>query len=477
MKITNQDIIQATQAKLICDGADRFDGIGSDTRKNLTGLLFVALKGDSFDAHQFLDKAIHQGAAGLIVHQPPDVAVLELAKAKNVSVYQVNDTLIGLQQLARYMRRQLNPKVIGITGSNGKTTSKEFTAAVLSDAYSVHFSRGSFNNHWGVPFSLLDLSKEHQVAVMEMGMNHAGEITELVKIAEPDIVVCSVVGTAHIEHFGTIEKIAEAKAEIYEASNDRNLKIFNLDNPYTKKMHDRWVSKVDSDLILTFSQVDAAATVYLVLQEATMGSLKLKGRIGSLSGEVVVPVFGIHNITNILVAATVAKAAGMTDEKIWKALPKCKTIWGRNQLVNTKSGAEILFDAYNANPDSMKALLQNIQLIQTKGKKVAVFGQMKELGDHSKQAHFELGQLVGQMSFSDVWFYGPDSESFKAGTDSVKFKNNLIISNDYDESLALKIASVLNQNDIVIVKGSRGMKMERFVQVCSPLDFSLDKTV
>lgn len=477
MKITQTDVIQGAGAKMMCEGPMEYSGIGSDTRKNLQDLLFIALRGDSFDAHLFLDKAIEQKAGALLIHEVPSPELLKKAKEQKVGIFTVPDTLVALQKLASYMRQQLNPVVIGITGSNGKTTSKEFTAAVLSDFKPVHFSRGSFNNHWGVPFSLLDMSNEHQIAVMEMGMNHAGEITELVRIANPDIVVCSVVGTAHIEHFGTIEGIAKAKAEIYEASKPTNKKVFNLDNPHTFKMYQHWKQRVSPELVYTFSQAQESATVMLTLTEATMSSLKLQGRIGGLVGEVVVPVFGTHNITNILVAATVAKAAGMKDQDIWASLPKCKTIWGRNQVVKTSVGAEVLFDAYNANPDSMKALLDNIQLISTSGKKIAVFGQMKELGEHSEKAHFELGAQAGLMNFSHIWFYGPDCAAFEAGAKSVNFKNSLIISNDYNEELALKTASVLNPKDIVIVKGSRGMKMERFVLLCDPLDFSLDKTV
>ena len=271
-----QTIIQVTGAKLISSKADHFSGIGTDTRANLQGQLFIALKGEAFDAHNFLDKAVAQGATGLIVHEDNDQVK---ALSGKVTIFKVADTLKALQQLGNWARHQARAKVVAITGSNGKTTTKEFTAALISTVKDVHYNKGSFNNHWGVPFTLLQLEPQKQVAVVEMGMNHAGELTELVHIAEPDVVVCTMVGRAHMEFFGTIEKVAEAKEEIYNAASDKTLRIYNLDNEQTHNMYVRGKEKFPEAKMITFSAEDPHADVHLMISSMNMSELFLKGTI------------------------------------------------------------------------------------------------------------------------------------------------------------------------------------------------------
>jgi UDP-N-acetylmuramoyl-tripeptide--D-alanyl-D-alanine ligase len=227
--------------------------------------------------------------------------------------------------------------------------------------------------------------------------------------------------------------------------------------------------------ILTFSSAQSSADVFFQIQELTMSSISIRGSIAGVAGESVVPVFGEQNLTNLMVAASCALAAGLSPKEIWSALSRCKTNWGRNQLVHLQNGAELLFDAYNANPDSMKALLGNVKLLKTKGKKIGVFAQMLELGELSSSLHQELGEWVGRAGFDDVWFYGADSVAFERGIRSSNFSKNLIVSRSYEDSLASQVASVINPLDTVLVKGSRGMKLERFVMACKPVDFSLKK--
>jgi UDP-N-acetylmuramoyl-tripeptide--D-alanyl-D-alanine ligase len=472
-KISLSDVVAATQGRLLSTCAQSFQGVGSDTRVDLKGQLFFALKGEAFDAHRFLAKAVEQGAAGLIVHE--ETAELHALKDK-VTVILVSDTLRALQDLAHFERKKSSSLIVGITGSNGKTTSKEFAGAVISSVRKVHLPKGSFNNHWGVPFTLLAEPEGSQVSLIEMGMNHAGEIQLLCEIAEPDVVVVSMVGRAHIEHFGRIEKIAEAKEEIYRFAKPEAVRIYNLDNEWTAKMHQQAKSHYPkARRILTFSSAQSSADVFFQIQELTMSSISIRGSIAGVAGESVVPVFGEQNLTNLMVAASCALAAGLSPKEIWSALSRCKTNWGRNQLVHLQNGAELLFDAYNANPDSMKALLGNVKLLKTKGKKIGVFAQMLELGELSSSLHQELGEWVGRAGFDDVWFYGADSVAFERGIRSSNFSKNLIVSRSYEDSLASQVASVINPLDTVLVKGSRGMKLERFVMACKPVDFSLKK--
>ncbi len=459
-------LTEATQGQVLSQKQTEFNGYGTDTRKDLTGKIFFALRGESFDAHNFLDKAVAQGAGVLVVDQSPETLK---TLSSQVSIVKVKDTLKALQDFAHHYRLKMPAKIVGITGSNGKTSCKEFAAAILNPYLKVHYSQGSFNNHWGVPMTLLELRAEHEVALVEMGMNHAGEITELVHIASPDIVMVNMVGRAHIEYFGTIDKIAEAKEEIYASAGTQATRIFNLDNPWTYKMYQKYSQK--NSQIITFSEKQEA-DVCFKFTGMSLHSLKISGSIKGVKGEVQVPVFGKQNITNLMAASSAALACGLKPEQIWQSLPQCRTNWGRNQWLKTKHNTHILFDAYNANPDSMSALLDNISALNVPGQKYAVFAEMLELGNLAKELHEELGRKVAQAQFAKVWFYGPHSADFERGFISLNDQKKLLVSNTYEESLASQMASMLKAEDIVLVKGSRGMKLERFVEQCEPIDFS-----
>jgi UDP-N-acetylmuramoyl-tripeptide--D-alanyl-D-alanine ligase len=467
-----KDVLKATHGHALSEVQQKFHGIGTDTRQSLEGQLFVALKGENFDAHNFLDKAVAQGAAALLVHE--DSPMVQSLKDK-VTVIKVADTLKGLQDLGNWARKTAKAVIIGITGSNGKTTTKEFTAAILDSFKTVHYSKGSFNNHWGVPLTLLQLDPQKEIAVVEMGMNHAGEITELVKIAEPDIVCCTMVGRAHIEHFGTIEKIAEAKEEIYETASPTSTRVYNLDNPLTRKMYEKAQRRFPQARLVTFSSQDPKADVYLKLEAMGLQSLKVAGHIEDEDGEVVVPVFGAQNLTNLMAAAAIGIAAGLDPEQVWTGLGHCKTIWGRNQLLELKSGAQMIFDGYNANPDSMKALLDNVKILTIKGRKIGVFGEMLEMGSLASSLHEELGELVGKTGFDKVYFIGASHEAFEKGLKKSGYKNVFNIAKDFKDETAREFANNLRPGDMAMVKGSRGMKLERFVLPCEPKDFSVNK--
>ena len=227
-------LVRSVQGDVVSTVKTSFSSVGTDTRADLTDHIFFALVGDQFDAHDFLDQAVQKGAACLVVHR--DTPVLTRL-APWVTIVKVKDTLKALQELANYCRLNSSATIVGITGSNGKTTSKEFTATLLSQYMKIHFSKGSFNNHWGVPLTLLSEPEDSEVTIVEMGMNHYGELTSLSRIEVPDIVVCTTVGRAHIEHFGSISNIAKAKEEIYFAAPHKAVRIYNLDNPETFHKH------------------------------------------------------------------------------------------------------------------------------------------------------------------------------------------------------------------------------------------------
>lgn len=520
LKSTNGECVNL---KKLSSQTINFSGVGTDTRMNLSGQIFFALKGDVHDAHAFLEKSIQANAAALVVHQfstTANATIFELCSEKNIPIVLVKDTLKALQDFSHIYRHYLSAQVIAITGSNGKTTTKEFCAQILSKKFKTHFSHGSFNNHWGVPLTILSAPLDTEVLILEMGMNHAKELTELIQIGNPDIVVCTSVGKAHIEHFGSIEKIADAKKEIYQNTKINSktalknldktfpsVRIFNLDNEWTYKMFSEYS---EGDVIGFGTKPEnftkTKQSILFQLDQVSMQGLKISGQIKYISNRnkltnnlvqtaagkssattdfsdnhnsyitdsvsAAVSVFGSHNLINIMAAASVALATGMSVAEIQKNISLCHTNWGRNQLVQTHSGAQILFDGYNANPDSMKALISNLKLIKNSGQKIAVLAEMLEMGSAAEELHFELGEIAGRENFSKIYFFGKNHEKFASGVRKSNSKVELKTSLEFDPVIGQQIASTLNADDIVLVKGSRGMKTERFVFACDPVDFT-----
>ncbi len=469
MKWQLDDITKWTHGDLVSVHTRAFDFIGTDTRSNLTGKIFIALKGDSYDAHDYLDQAVQKGAAALMVQRLDP----KFEKLKDqVSILLVKDTLVALQNFAHHYQETLKTQIIGITGSNGKTTTKEFTAQILSSWKKTHYSQGSFNNHWGVPMTLLEIPPDTEFAVLEMGMNHAGEIEKLVEIANPDIVVCTMVGTAHLGNLGSQANVAKAKSEIYMASREDTVRIFNQDQDWTFDMMYPVSKKYPASRMLSFSEKNDKADVFMKIEELTMKHMKISGSIAGQAGSATVPIFGKQNLTNMMAAATIAYVCKVPLEKIWQGLESCKTAWGRNQFIQSNTGAEILFDGYNANPDSMAALLENIPLLKVSGKKIGVFGQMKELGSDSAAAHRKLGTMVGETGFGEIYFIGEDHEYFSEGLAQTRHTGPVYIAYDFSPDLGAKLLKSLKPGDTVVIKGSRGAETERFVEAIEPMNWT-----
>jgi len=311
-----------------------------------------------------------------------------------------------------------------------------------------------------------------------MGMNHPGELTELVNIAEPDMVLVTMVGRGHLEGLGSIDGVAIAKAEIYDAAPPTAIMIFNLENPYTRDMFERYGRIRASHLVYKFASFSYAnvsnwppVDVALDATEMTPESMRIAGYIGNMAGETSVPVFGRQNVNNLMSAVSICLAAGLSPRDIWAALPLCRTVWGRNQWVSLKSGARALFDGYNANPESMGAALDNFTVLKTSGRKFAVLGEMRELGAHAPQLHYELGRRAAAAGFDAISFFGPHHGDFTAGLKDAGFKKILFVSDSYEDSLAPKMLPVLQVGDIVLIKGSRGMALEKALGGLAPLDF------
>ncbi|MCC6278075.1 MAG: UDP-N-acetylmuramoyl-tripeptide--D-alanyl-D-alanine ligase [Oligoflexia bacterium] len=459
---THDQLVGATGGRWIQTGSRPFSGVGTDTRQNLNDKIFCALKGENFDAHEFAGQAVSSGASCLVVEK--DI----LPVKSDVSVLRVSNVLEALQNFAKWHRQHWPGKLVALTGSNGKTTTKEFITQILAQKYPVLATQGNLNNHIGVPLTLLGLRPTHKFAVVEMGMNHAGEIKKLTEIALPDVVIVTNVGRAHIEFFGTVEGIAQAKEEIYEAAPLKATRIYNLDNNHTATMRAR---APGGCRVITYSSFEKGADVTLREKVLTLDYVEVQGVIGGEPGHAKIPVFGKQQVSNAMAAAAVAMACGIDSPLIWKGLAKAQASWGRGQVVDLECGAKVLFDAYNANPDSMAMAIENFSKVSSRGKKLAVIGEMLELGKDSAQLHREVGELLATVQLEAVFVIGPHAQDLASGLRGRGFSKKLIISDTYQENLATEFAHMLETGDIVLVKGSRGMKMERFVKAFHPLHF------
>jgi UDP-N-acetylmuramoyl-tripeptide--D-alanyl-D-alanine ligase len=303
-----------------------------------------------------------------------------------------------------------------------------------------------------------------------MGMNHSGEIANLVQIADPDFVVCTMVGVAHIENFGTLEKIAAAKEEIYQFTRESTVRVFNQDQDLTFDMMYPVAKRFPASRMLSFSGKNDEADVYFKLIESTAEGLKVSGRIAGVNGEAIVPIFGEHNIINLMAASTMAYASGMKPELIWDSLPLCKSTWGRNEFINTKERIRIIFDGYNANLDSMKALFANVKPLKALGKKVAALGQMKEVGAAAPQFHAEIAGAAVDAGFQFIYFYGENFKDFEAGLKQAGFQDYLV-DEKFSDEMKLHLKKNVGPGDLLAVKGSRGAVTENYVQVFTPVDW------
>jgi len=464
-------ILKATGGRVHSQPHTQFKDYSVDNRSDKTREgLFIPLVGEVHDAHSFVETAIQNGAAGVLLHS----WMPQWESYKNqVTFIEVPDTLVALKNLARAWRPRLQAKVIGLSGSNGKTTCKDFLSQILSPLGRTHASRGSFNNHWGVPFTLLDTPLDAEFCVLEMGMNHAGELTELTQIGQPDVVGLTNVGRAHVGQFvDGIEGVARAKEEIYQAAPKSSWCVFNMDNPWTQRMYSRYAHRQ----IITFSLKDFSADVYLRIKEKNDSGFLIEGQVGGTIGEAQINFWGEHNIENLGCALALAYAAGVSPQRLWDHVASCHTGWGRNQWLETHSGARVLFDAYNANPESFQQLFVNLEKTWNKEKNYfGIFSEMLELGEQSAQEHKSLGERASQLPWQNCLFIGPSGPDFEAGWKLGKNKNNPIILNSYEESLALDLLSMIDPNSQIIVKGSRGGALERIVERLQPKGFSSKK--
>jgi UDP-N-acetylmuramoyl-tripeptide--D-alanyl-D-alanine ligase len=412
-------------------------GISTDSRKIQQGSLFFALQGDHFNGNDFAEKAIFDGAAYAIIDDKSLPANERYIPVKNV--------LQTLQNLAAYHRNQLSIPVIAITGTNGKTTTKELSYAILSQKFLTVATAGNFNNHIGVPLTLLSINPETEIAIIEMGANHCGEIDFLCKLANPDFGIITNIGKAHLEGFGSYNGVINAKTELYKYLKENNGSIFlNIDNKLllehadgiksiaygTKKSAKISASKITADPFVRIDISDKKSNILIASQ-----------------------LYGIYNAENIIAAACIGFHFGVEPEMIKKAIEEYKPSNNRSQIIHTKHNRVIL-DAYNANPSSMELAIAGFARDNTSNK-VLILGDMFELGTESEKEHIHILELVQLTGFKDVFLIGPEFTRMNTEVGWHCF-------NDCElASLWLEHHPLLGSS--ILVKGSRGMKLETLV--------------
>ena len=418
---------------------EQSSGVTTDTRQCKEGMMFFALRGENFDGNAYASKALELGCSYVVIDNPHyDVAGDE-------RVLLVSDVLITLQQLARYHRRQLGTPIVGITGTNGKTTTKELVATVLAKKYAILYTQGNLNNHIGVPLTLLNLTREHEMAIVEMGANHPGDIKELVEIAEPDYGLITNVGLAHLQGFGSLEGVIRTKGELYDylRGTEKKTIFLNVGNVY--------LSNIASGLEkVTYGQNTEAEVYGEIVACDPYLRFQWKLRDGGWH-EVATRLIGSYNIDNALCAAAVGCYFGVGAEEISAALAGYVPQNNRSQLTKTERNT-LIVDAYNANPTSMRAALDNFARMAVP-RKMAILGDMKELGDATADAHQEVVDRLASCGFDEVWLVG---EAF------AKTEHTQRAFADVEE-VKVALQEDAPKGYCILIKGSNSMKLASLV--------------
>jgi UDP-N-acetylmuramoyl-tripeptide--D-alanyl-D-alanine ligase len=473
-------VVRASGAEVVRRGtATRFTTVATDSRALAGGELFVALRGPRYDAHHFLAEAVAAGATGVVVERGVDLD----DQWDGVVILRVPDTLRALQDLAAARRRALAPCVLGITGSNGKTTTKEMLAAILiaaEGAERVLKTSVNLNNLIGVPLTLLGLTGRERHAVVEMGMNAPGEIWRLAEIADPDVGVITNVGPAHLEGVGSLDGVAQAKGELFARMRASAVAVANADDPRVAALAETFAGRV----VRFGAGAEVAATAVRCAPDASTFHLRVNGT----SAEVRLRIPGRHNVANALAAAAAAHAVGIGIDAIAAGLGAATAVGNRMRLLTLAGGVTILNDSYNANPASVAAALHSLAEAPAR-RRVAVLGDMLELGPDSAAHHRAIGRLAADLGVDALYLYGDHAaETARGATDAPRAAAEgaaggaptlraagvapaeclpeaaVHVATTHD-AIAAALVAELRAGDWVLVKGSRGQRMEEVVRL------------
>ena len=439
------DVVKAVGA-IDYTSANRFAEINSvvfDSRKATSDSLFVPLQGET-DGHDYVQSAIKNGAAATLWSREAGEA------PEDIAVILVDDTLEALQKLAEAYLNMIQPKVVAITGSNGKTTTKDMTAAILSARFRVHKTEGNYNNEIGMPMTILEMPEDTQVLVLEMGMSNFGEISLLSRLAKPDIAIITLIGDSHLEFLGSRLGIAKAKMEILEGLKPEGTFIYPGDEPLiadelAEESHFRQ---------LTFG-TDETAAVYAY--DIVPGKTRTTFHVNlDPSVDLEIPVLGVYNVRNALAALAAAQVLDMPLAEVKEALATFQLTANRTQWLDGVNGSQLLNDAYNASPTSMTAVLRSFAKLPREGKKIAVLGDIRELGERSAELHAGLAAEISPEEFDQVYLYGPEMGALYENLRTVFPEGTLYHYVGEKTPLVEKLKSELQKADQVLIKSSFG---------------------
>jgi len=440
-------VAEITGGHLMQNGASvEFRGISTDSRTLQPGELFIPLRGENFDGHDYLTQAIQRGAAACLSE--------EMIGGLLVPVVKVKDTLQALGDLAAAVRGQFSAPVIGITGTSGKTTCKEMLASVLTSLGPGLKSAGNYNNLIGVPLTLFGLQPEHRWAVVEMGMSARGEIARLAEIARPNIGLITNVGAGHLENFDGISGVARAKGELFISLPADGVALINADDPEVS------VLPVANGVRRVLFGVNPDADVRAEKIVARNGSVSFLLVIAGAAQQVVLPLPGRHNVANALAAAAAATVIGVSLQDIAAGLQAFQPCPGRMELLELPGDVVVLEDSYNANPLSVHAALDALHDLGAPGRRIAVLADMLELGPSAPELHQQIGAIIPERA-DWLFTYGRLAKEIAHGAREAGLAEDRIFSSADQDELVVHLLGLLKAGDRVLIKGSRGMRMEK----------------
>jgi UDP-N-acetylmuramoyl-tripeptide--D-alanyl-D-alanine ligase len=449
-KLTVSQVAELAGASISAgDGSAVVERVSTDSRTVKRGELFVALRGDHFDGHQFVEGAAEEGAAGAMVDEQWKGDV-----PSGFALLRVRDTLAGYHRLAANYRKSLPLKVLGITGSNGKTSTKDFAAAVLGRRFRVTKTEGNFNNHVGLPRTILEATSADEVAVWELGMNHPGEIATLARIAAPDAAIITNIGIAHIEFMGSREAIAREKGALAAAVGPEGWVVLNADDPFSGMI----AAETRGRVIL--AGTSSGAVYAAEIRQSASGS-EFTIMEGAHRCRAHLPIPGLHMVQNALLAVAAGRAFGLSLEECAEGLAAAPLTKARLQIKEIH-GVQFMDDSYNANPDSMKAALRTLVELDADGRRIAVLGEMGELGSESDRGHREVGVEAATLGIDHLIAIGDGGAIMAtAARQSGLKKSEAVASTSEAAELLGQIAAA---GDLVLVKGSRLARTERVLE-------------
>lgn len=439
-----------------CDGDELIRSVSTDTRTIQEGALFFALRGDRFDGHKFVPGAVDAGAVCCVVNSDED-------EFRGLPVIAVEDTHKALRDLAAFYRKRFQIPVVGVTGSVGKTSTKEMIASVLSQSYKTHMTRGNFNNEIGLPLTVFDLMKEDEIMVLEMGMSNFGEISNLTKVARPDTVVITNIGLSHIEHLGSREGIKKAKFEIFEGLQMDGMAILNGDDDML------WAARDEINFETLYYGIrnkncDLTAYDIRTYSDGSEFTCKIDGE----PHKFFISVPGEHHIYNALAAILAGIKYNIDMEEIKKGVRSFAPS-GLRQTVIELPNYKVIRDCYNASPASMKSGLEVLSLTQTEGRRVACLADMLELGEISAEAHKSVGRLAVDYGVDCLITVGEEAHDIARGAKEAGMNPADIHEFENNEALRDRLSDLLKKNDVILVKGSRGMRLEEIADAIAEL--------